>query len=104
MNIDTIITLRHNYPIPDDELESKDIAIKEVQANVRSHRSYIEQFGYSEDAEAEFNSTLDEIQQLQEVNNSMLGLDTVLDSNPDDENNVPDDKDIENKDKNNKEK
>ena len=41
MALNTSIDLKHNYPIPDDEVETKTIAIKEVEANVRSKQSYM---------------------------------------------------------------
>lgn len=75
MSIPTVTKLQHNYPIPDDEDIAKQVAIAEVQANVRSKHSYVEQFGYVEDADAEMNAILDEISSFNEVNNAMMGLD-----------------------------
>lgn len=80
MSIDTEISIMHNYPIPDDEEDTKATAIKEVEAQVRSKKSYIEQFGYNEDADAEFQTILDEIDEFNSVNNSMVGLDDPIDT------------------------
>lgn len=75
ISLDTEIALVHNFPIPDDEETTKTVAIQEVQANVRSKKSYIEQYGYAEDADAEYQTILDELGAFNEVNNAMLGLD-----------------------------
>ena len=72
MSLETIASWLHNYPIPDDELDNKTASIAEVEAGVRSKKSYIEEFSNSEDAEAEFQRILDEQSQLNEVNNSAM--------------------------------
>lgn len=77
MNLDTTMTWAHNYPIPDDEVDNKTVGIAEVQAGVRSKKSYIEEFSDHEDAEAEYQAILDETSDLNEVNNAMLGLDNT---------------------------
>ena len=77
MNLETTISWSHNYPIPDDEADNKTVAIAEVQANVRSKKSYIEEFSNNEDAEAEYQQILDETNQMNEINNAMLGLDNT---------------------------
>lgn len=77
MYIDTVPAWIHNYPIPDDELDNKSASIAEVEAGVRSKKSYIEEFSNAEDAEAEFQRILDEQSQFNEVNNPMLGLDPL---------------------------
>lgn len=78
IKIDTSYSWKHNYPIPDDESDSKSIAIKEVEANVRSKKSYIEEYGYAEEADKEFETILDEIALFNETNNAMLGLDNTV--------------------------
>ena len=77
MNLETTISWSHNYPIPDDEADNKTVAIAEVQASVRSKKSYIEEFSNNEDAEAEYQQILDETNQMNEINNAMLGLDNT---------------------------
>jgi hypothetical protein len=72
MSLETIPAWLHNYPIPDDELDNKTASIAEVEAGVRSKKSYIEEFGNAEDAEAEFQRILDEQSQVNEVNNSAM--------------------------------
>ena len=72
MSLETIASWLHNYPIPDDELDNKTASIAEVEAGVRSKKSYIEEFGNAEDAEAEFQRILDEQSQVNEVNNSAM--------------------------------
>ena len=75
MTLETVTVWQHNYPIPDDEADNKQVGIAEVQANVRSKKSYIEEFSNVEDAEAEYQQILDETNQMNEINNAMLGLD-----------------------------
>ena len=75
MSLETTCVLNHNYPIPDDEAETKEIAIKEVEAQVRSHQSYIREFGSQNEADKEFEEILDEVDQINQSNNAMAGLD-----------------------------
>ena len=74
IHLETESVWKHNYPIPDDEVDNKTVAIAEVEAQVRSKKSYIEEFSTVEDAEMEFQTILDEMGQVNEVNNAMLGL------------------------------
>lgn len=57
----TNIVLKHNYPIPDDEDMKKETAMKEVTANVRSHKSYIRDFSDIENEDSEFNEIMKEM-------------------------------------------
>ena len=66
------VDLDHNYPIPDDELETKTLAIQEVEANVRSHQSYIRDFGTAEEADKEFDEILDEMDKINTSENAGL--------------------------------
>ena len=77
INTKTTISWLHNYPIPEDELDTKAVAIQEVLANVKSKKTYIEEFSNVEDADMEFQTILDEMNQVNEVNNAMLGLDQM---------------------------
>jgi hypothetical protein len=45
------LELKKNYPIPEDEDDAKRLAMEEVAANVRSHRSYIKDYGSDEEPE-----------------------------------------------------
>ena len=90
ITLQTTTSWQHNYPIPDDEVDNKTVAIEEVKANVRSKKSYIEEFSNNEDAEAEYQQILDETNKMNEVNNAMLGLDQAnysdnIDNNNDEE-------------------
>lgn len=58
------IKIKHNYPIPDDEKENKEVAIQEVNANVRSRKSYIREISKEEDYDSEFNTILEENEKL----------------------------------------
>lgn len=69
--IDTIASWSHNYPIPDDDDSMRTLAIQEVEANVRSHKSYIEEFGNSEDAAEEFDRIIEEMGTIQNTQNMM---------------------------------
>ena len=73
MSLDTMITLNHNYPIPDDEVENKEVAIKEVEAQVRSKQSYIREYGSAEEADKEFEEILEELDKVNMTNNAMMG-------------------------------
>lgn len=62
----TVNSLNHNYPMPEDEFENKSIAIKEVSANVRSHKSYMRDFSDVENEDIEWAGLLEEIAQIEE--------------------------------------
>lgn len=70
----------HNYPLPADEEDKKKIAISEVQANVRSRKSYIKEFSDEEDDKRAFDEILDEIVQItnSETDQYNKGLDDEL--------------------------
>ena len=59
-NTATTDVLTHNYPIPEDEQEKKTIAIQEVEAKVKSHKTYIREFGDVEDEDIEWQEIMDE--------------------------------------------
>lgn len=75
LNLNTSLEFYHNYPIPDDEKETKELAMKEVEANVRSHQSYIRDFGEAQEADKEFIEILEEQDKLNMTLNGMSGLD-----------------------------
>lgn len=56
--------IKQNYPIPNDEDEKKTLAMKEVEADVRSRKSYIKEYSDEEDAEKAFEEILDEKVQI----------------------------------------
>lgn len=60
----TNVGIAHNYPIPEDEEVAKDIAIKEVQANVMSHKTYIRKYGDVEDEQGEWEEIMEEMDEL----------------------------------------
>ena len=60
----TNVVISHNYPIPEDEETAKDIAIKEVQANVMSHKTYIRKYGDVEDEQGEWDEIMEEMDEL----------------------------------------
>lgn len=100
MGLQCTLDIKHNYPIPDDEIDTKTVAIQEVEANVRSHKSYIEEFGYAQDADTEWETILEEIDTLNSTNNAMLGIDDPYDEDDDNDADKDEDKDDdENKDK-----
>ena len=69
--IETIPSWSHNYPLPDDDETMRTVAMQEVEANVRSHKSYIEEFGNSEDAAEEFDRIIEEMGTIQNTQNMM---------------------------------
>ena len=60
----------HNYPIPEDENEKKTIAIQEVEAKVKSHKTYIREFGDVEDEDMEWTEIMDEDGKMNESVNA----------------------------------
>lgn len=66
--LDFKIIITHNYPIPEDAIEGKTTGIQEVNANVRSIKSYIKQFSDEEDYETEYKSIINEIIDLKNAN------------------------------------
>lgn len=56
--------IKQNYPIPNDEDEKKTLAMKEVETDVRSRKSYIKEFSDEEDVEKAFNEILEEKTQI----------------------------------------
>lgn len=55
------IVLKKNYPIPEDEQDSKRLALEEVRANVRSYRSYIKEYTDDENYEECFKEVLEDV-------------------------------------------
>lgn len=66
----TTNVLTHNYPIPEDEQEKKTIAISEVEAKVKSHKTYIREFGNVEDEDMEWQEIMDEDGKMNESVNA----------------------------------
>ena len=69
-NTATTDVLTHNYPIPEDEQEKKTIAIQEVEAKVKSHKTYIREFGDVEDEDIEWQEIMDEDGKMNESVNA----------------------------------
>lgn len=72
------ISFNHNYPIPDDEEDKKSSAIDEVEAGVRSKRSYLRDISKEEDPETAYNEILEEMKLEGDVN---LGISNPNSSN-----------------------
>lgn len=68
----TTMTIEHRYPIPSDELSAKQLALTEIQTNVRSHQSYIEEFSKKEKADKEWERILEELAQLDDISAGAL--------------------------------
>ena len=74
------LLFKHNYPLPADEEDKKKIAIQEVEAEVRSRRSYIKEFTDEEDGELAFKEILQEKVQLTNAEDQFSkGIDNDLD-------------------------
>lgn len=67
----TNIILNHNYPIPEDEETQKGTAMKEVEAKVRSHRSYIRDFSDVEDEDGEWQEIIKESTEITSSTDSL---------------------------------
>ena len=88
MSTPSILTVKHNYPIPEDVELKKQTAISEVEANVKSHKTYIREFGDVEDEDAEWNEIQEEMEQLNSKNTDPFQTalnETSLDDNSDGE-------------------
>lgn len=72
----TNVTLTHNYPIPEDEELKRELAIKEVEANVMSHKTYIRKYGEVEDEQGEWEEIMAELDELNSSSNAGF-MDTV---------------------------
>lgn len=59
-DLDFSIEFSHNYPIPSDEEDRKTVAIQEVLANVRTRKSYIQEFSREDEYNKEFNEIINE--------------------------------------------
>lgn len=62
LNYTTIF--KHNYPLPSDDDEKKNLAMQEINAKVRSHESYIQEFTNEENPKDEWNKILQEETQM----------------------------------------
>ncbi|WPC42949.1 phage portal protein [Clostridium sp. JS66] len=71
-NLDFKILFKHNYPIPEDVEDKKNLAMSEVNANLKSRKTYIKEFGDVEDYETEWKEILEEIQEINEVENDQF--------------------------------
>lgn len=89
LTIETTTKWKHNYPLPDDAEANKTIAMQEVEANVRSHKSYIEEYGNSEDAQVEFDRIIEETEILTNSTNMMSNFEPINNTDNNDGDNNP---------------
>lgn len=89
----TTLTINHSYPLPADEQAKRQTAMQEVQTNVRSHQSYIEEFGRMENAEDEWTRILEEAAQLDEVSSGAMLQLAENEANQEDTENVENEED-----------
>lgn len=81
-NLEYVIQFTHNYPIPQDEDEKKQVAINEVNANVRSRQGYIKEFGSEEDYKKEFSTILNELSLMEGASiGEFETINTTIDKN-----------------------
>lgn len=64
---ETTESLRHIYPLPEDENEKKQIAINEVNAHVKSIRTYIREYSEEENEQSELDMILEELGLIDEA-------------------------------------
>ncbi|CAL83897.1 phage portal protein [Clostridium botulinum] len=81
--------IKQNYPIPNDIDEKKTLAMKEVEADVRSRKSYIKEYSDEEDVEKAFEEILDEKAMIVNAESDQYNkaLDNELDNLDDKSNN-----------------
>jgi DNA gyrase/topoisomerase IV subunit A len=72
--VETSLIINHNYPIPEDEEGKKTIAMSEVAANVRSHKTYIRDFSDVEDEDGEWEEILSEQADINNAVNDQLNM------------------------------
>lgn len=74
--------IEHNYPLPSDDDNKKELAMKEVASGVKSHQTYIKDYSDIEDAEEEWNEILEEKAQIinAETDQYSSGVDNELDN------------------------
>lgn len=66
-DIDFKIVITHNYPIPEDIQENKELGLREVESNVRSVKSYIKEISDEEDYETEYKTILQEKKDFNDI-------------------------------------
>lgn len=71
-NIEHTLIIKHNYAIPEDEEDTKNLAMSEVKANVRSIRSYIRDFSDEEDPEAALQEILEDVSAIYAAENEQM--------------------------------
>lgn len=72
LGISYTLLFKHNYPIPEDMDDKKTLAMKEIQSNVRSHKSYIKDFSDAEDADGEYEEIVQEISDITAAENEQF--------------------------------
>jgi hypothetical protein len=72
--LDYNVVITKNYPIPEDEEDKKRLALEEVAANVRSHRSYIKEFGDEETHEEQFKEICKDLTMITAAENEQFNV------------------------------
>ncbi|WP_143314217.1 phage portal protein [Clostridium sp. HBUAS56017] len=72
------ISFKHNYPIPEDETDTKTLAMDEVATGVRSVKSYIRDITKEEDAEKAYQEIVEEAATKSDIS---LGVSQYTNSN-----------------------
>lgn len=70
--LDYKVVIDRNYPIPEDVEDKKRLAMEEVNANVRSHRSYIKEFSTDEDHDNQFKEICEDISNITAAENEQF--------------------------------
>ena len=97
------LVINPRYPIPEDEETVKGLAMKEVEAKVRSHKSYIRDISDIEDEDGEYTEVLEETKALTEAESSPMP-DPITDFDPEADEEGDTGKDEEGEDKDKKDK
>lgn len=85
MKIDFTFVIKHNYPIPEDLEDKKKLGIQEVDANVRSVRSYIREFSDEEDPDEALKEIVEDAQTITSAKmDQWVPTDETSDNNPGD--------------------
>jgi hypothetical protein len=71
-NLNYNVLIKKNYPIPEDEEDKKRLGMEEVSSRVRSHRSYIKEFGDEETHVEQFKEICEDLTMITAAENEQF--------------------------------
>lgn len=76
--VESTLQIEKYYPIPEDEIEQRQMDLNEVVANVKSKKAYIDKWSDVEDVERELEQIKEEMQAVDNYGFDLEGLDTDI--------------------------